>query len=162
MQVAYICNGHLMSTLPPFCYHMHAATLLLPYARSGHAAAILTASPRLGALFALLHPAHPRCCIHPPHRGMQLRSKVDVEARGGGAGRRVLVSGSSQFRRKLVSQRGELRVELAVNARCLDSTTGYAVTPLHASLDIATPPNVPSALQYRLGVHQVGGTGQRG
>ena len=89
---------------------------------------------------------------------MQLRNKVEIEPRSsaatGGVRSKALVLTTSQFRRKL--QHAEIRVEVGINQRCLDGATGYSCTPLVASLDVATPSNVPSRLQYRLGVHQVG------
>jgi hypothetical protein len=63
------------------------------------------------------------------------------------------VSTAAQLRRKM--QHAEIRAELATNQPLLDSTHGTTIVPLIATLDVATPANHGTPVQYRLGVHHV-------
>ena len=97
-------------------------------------------------------------------RNTTLRYKADVEgtclagagSREGSTGRLLLPSANLSLRRKLRGGALDLKGELGVNTRLLASS-GYEVVPVHASVDVGTSASVPSAIQFRIGVHQVCG-----
>ena len=96
------------------------------------------------------------------HRNTTLRYKADVEgaslagagSQGSGTGRLPLPSANLSLRRKLKGGALDLKAELGCNTRLLASS-GYDVVPVHASVDVSTSASVPSAVQFRLGIHQV-------
>ena len=116
---------------------------------------------RLGKNQALILLSCPTLILSCLIRNTPVRFKAELGGQGLSTDSKAVsnlcpVSGNMRMRKRLMGGTVDVNAELGINARqMLGGSPSETLIPIHSSLDIGSPDNQPSPLQYRLGIHQV-------